>query len=177
MKCPSCNDHSLLPAKLEPDLAALLCTDCGGALLSLLHYRAWLESHPLESQKAAETEARVEAEDSTRALRCPKCTGLMTKYRISAQADNRLDLCVNCYEAWMDSGEWQLLKQLEIHDQLPSIFSDAWQKGIRRTEAREAEQERLNRVFGAEFERIQGFKDWLDGYEDRQAVLDYLQRA
>jgi len=57
-------------------------------------------------------------------------------FEIGASSGNRIELCSRCDEAWLDKGEWRLLGIMDLQDQLPSIFTDAWQRNIR--ERREA---------------------------------------
>jgi hypothetical protein len=107
MKCPVCKNPDLRPTMIEDLLPSMGCDNCKGSLVSLLYYRHWAENHkPQYCAPSAVTEVPA---DTTNALHCPKCTRLMTKYRLSGTVGNRLDVCRSCDEAWLDGGEWQLL--------------------------------------------------------------------
>ena len=103
------------------------CANCGGAFVSLLHYRDWRERGNLEETEKPQSPSSIAVEDSTRALTCPICSRLMTKCKITSDTINRLDSCTNCDAVWLDNGEWTLLKALELGNQLPAVFTDAWQ--------------------------------------------------
>ena len=116
--CPHCKDRNLHPSRIETDLPALSCDGCGGSLLSLVAYRHWRENQPEQVQHAAESAVLDEVQDTSVALCCPKCRHFMTKFRVSADARNQIDLCVHCDEAWLDRGEWQLLDNLALAGRL-----------------------------------------------------------
>ncbi len=174
IRCPSCKTSNLKPTRLEADLPALGCGECGGVLLALLYYRDWAERHP-EHEQPAGAEPPTELTDSHAALPCPKCSRIMTKYRISASTGNRLNLCAACDEAWLDGGEWMLLKSLELARQLPAVFTDSWQRRVRHEVNEDARRQRLAKVIGdddtAEADRI---REWVLKHPSRSEILAYL---
>lgn len=173
MKCPTCRRTDLAPVKLADELPALGCSECEGALVSLLYYRDWAERthHP---QHEGEPEPKVNATETPTALTCPKCSRLMSKFRISGKQHNRVDLCAGCDEAWLDGGEWELLQELNLRARLPEIFTPHWQKRVRDEATEQARQERFSRIFGEDFERIQAFREWLNTHPEREQILFYL---
>ena len=176
MNCPACKTHRLKPIKLVDDLPAESCSHCHGALVSLLSYRVWLERHPVEAQLTVDQHPNicVEPEDTTQALICPKCSGLMSKYRIAAEIENKIDLCVRCNDVWLDNGEWELIKFLALADKLPQIFYDSWQKQIRHTHNHALKEQKFKELLGEDYGEIVRIKDWIKGHEQRQTLLDYL---
>ena len=173
MHCPTCRNTPLRPTKLAPGLAAMGCAQCGGALVSLLYYRDWAERHTTEDVQTGEAEAQ--GEDSHAALNCPKCGRVMTKYRIAGDVGNRLDLCASCDEAWLDGGEWSLLKALELSDRLPGIFTEAWQLRIRREASEEVHRQRYRRLLGEEdFREAERIRQWVTKHRNRRFILDFL---
>ncbi|MGB0495701.1 MAG: hypothetical protein ACPGJI_05030 [Kangiellaceae bacterium] len=176
MKCPKCPDRDLKPTKIEEDLAVLGCDCCKGSLLPMIQYRQWVEEHPLENQEAEKQKRLVETDESSQAIQCPKCSSLMMKYRISSVSENRVDLCASCYELWLDSGEWQLIKQLEMHGKLPSIFSDFWQNNIKEELSEKAYHARFEELFGNDYTKIREFKIWIDDFDKKQAVVNFLKK-
>lgn len=176
MNCPYCKNQPLKPAKLNADLPAESCNQCHGALVSLLGYRTWLDRHPVAERLAADRQAgaRVEALDTSHALSCPKCSGIMTKYRIAADTDNKVDLCVRCNEVWLDNGEWELIKSLELADRLPEIFYDSWQKRIRQTHNHDLKEQKFKELLGSDYAEIVRIRDWIAAHEQRRTLLDYL---
>ena len=173
MDCPQCKGYQLEPKELEPGLVAGSCTKCQGALVSLMNYRFWADQ-----QEPAETKvegAVIESEDNNKAQVCPKCTKLMTKFQIGTGSSNRLDLCTGCDEAWLDKGEWKLLKQLDLADKLPKIFTDAWQRNIRLERQEKLHKQRYEKLLGVEgFSRLDEFKQWLDLHPEEGQIKQYL---
>ena len=175
MKCPKCKSVDLAPTRLEPDLPAMGCQSCQGSLISLLYYRDWAERsrEPLEIDEAML--AVAEESDSRVAMTCPKCARLMTKYRIDGKQENRLDLCASCDEAWIDNGEWPLLKSLQLARDLPTVFTDAWQKRIRKATTDQQKFQRLEKVVGADAaERAREVKRWLQDHQDKALIVRYI---
>ncbi len=174
MKCPQCKGYELEPKELEPGLIVGACNKCNGALVSLLNYRFWADQQTLESG-ATDADKVIEAEDNSKAQVCPKCSKLMTKFQIGVDASNRLDMCNGCDEAWLDKGEWQLLKKLDLADKLPKIFTDAWQRNIRIARQERLHKKRYESLLGADdFSKIDAFKQWLDKHQNREQIKQYL---
>ncbi|MCP4350376.1 MAG: hypothetical protein GY795_33325 [Desulfobacterales bacterium] len=178
MKCPTCNKNSLKPIKIEAGLPGAGCIYCGGVLISLLTYRNWLEhiknqgGLQIDSNKA---NAEVTTEDSKNALLCPKCTRIMLKYRISSASENYADLCPYCAETWLDSGEWMLLIQLEIHDKLPTIFTEPWQKQIRKERAAIMYSAKYEEQFGEDdYREIKKIREWIYNHPEKEKMMYYL---
>lgn len=171
MNCPKCKGYILKPKKQENGLIALSCDKCHGELLSIIHYIDWSSKN---ENNVVSTGSIHEIDETKQLINCPKCSGFMTKYKISNQTHNRLDLCFRCYETWIDSGEWQLLQQLELHNVLPSIFSDEWQNKILEEDVKTKEMLRYESYFGNDYEKIAKFKQWLDGNDKKVNVIDFL---
>ena len=176
MHCPQCTGYRLEPKELEKGLIAAGCSKCEGAMLSLLNYRFWAEHQKDETIEKVEVEAVDDlAEGAEKAKVCPKCTRLMTKFKIDLGTANKLDLCVHCDEAWLDKGEWRLLKQLELDGKLPQIFTDAWQKGLRKEKTLNRVKERYIDMIGkSDFEKVDDFKAWLLAHPNKKEIKQYL---
>lgn len=174
MDCPRCTKTCLEPRELDDGLIVAGCPRCRGSLLSLLNYRYWRDRHDGDEGVAAEPVAKL-AEDSQSALMCPKCQRMMMKYQVAADESRRLDMCISCEEAWFDEGEWHLLKQLDLQDQLPAIFTDRWQRNIRERRATLRKEERMRDVIGAEdFDKVLEFKKWLVEHSKEGDIRRFL---
>ncbi len=173
MNCPSCPAEALAPTQLDSGLIGLGCAACGGVLLPVPAARQWAETTD-EPGWCGHVEA-IEISDSSAALTCPKCRHFMGKFRIDAGIDNRLDLCSHCGEFWLDAGEWNLLGALELRQQLPSIFSQLWQLGIRQREASTHRELRLLEELGeADYATVQNFARWLRDHPQSSLIRRHL---
>lgn len=178
MQCPTCKDQPLLPTKLEEQLPANGCRQCQGALLPLLTYRQWAETYSAKtSPPVCEISEETDAADNGNAIVCPKCSGFMTKFRINNDTDNRVDLCGSCDEAWLDSGEWQLLKQLEMQHKLNNIFTEEWQRRVRQDQTREHFRSEYEQLFGEDYNHLQEFRLWLEDHPKKASMLRYLNNS
>jgi Zn-finger nucleic acid-binding protein len=176
-QCPQCADSTLVHALLADDLAGYSCGKCYGTLVSLAAYRAWREnsgSGRLPSTPPAIADS--DAPDSIAAKKCPKCSSLMSKYRIGAEKTNRLDYCPHCDEVWLDDGEWQLVEGLARSGDFARIFTQAWQSSVRGEVTGAMEEERLRGLLGSDYERVEQMRDWIAKHPQRLAVLAQLAR-
>jgi Zn-finger nucleic acid-binding protein len=164
---------------IEEDLPALACTSCEGSLVSLLYYRHWVETHqPIPSAATAQPTASVETSDTMIAMPCPKCARLMTKYKLTGNVSNRVDLCGLCDEAWLDRGEWELLDTLHLSHNMPAIFTDEWQRKIRRELSEGTRRAILTRIVGAEgAAKVEEFRAWLTQTKHKSHIMTYLYKS
>lgn len=172
MDCPQCKGYRLEPCELEPGLVASRCSKCNGTLLPLMNYRYWIDNNP---EITTDVPAGEVAEDNRQARICPKCSRMMTKFRVGVEPDNRIELCTGCDEAWLDAGEWQLLKALDVHDKLPGIFTEAWQRNIRLKKQEQNLKAHYAEVLGDDvFSKTDSFKDWLNQQPNKLQIIQYL---
>jgi len=176
MDCPKCKTVPLRATKLEQGLSAMGCANCNGAVISLLYYRDWLErSSPIAESDANNAQAVEEVEDSHAALMCPKCKKLMTKYKVSGCSNSRLDLCASCDEVWLDGGEWELLKSLELSRKMPVVFTEEWQRKLKKKELEDIREQRLLKVIDEnEIEEVKRVREWLKKHPNRNEIMFFL---
>lgn len=175
--CPQCEDSALVHAMLTENLAAYSCGKCLGTLVSLAAYRAWRESTgrdrlPVTSAAVADADAA----DSVAAKKCPKCRSLMSKYRISAEKTNRLDYCPHCDEVWLDDGEWQLVEGLALSGDFARLFTQAWQNMVKVEVTEAMEAARLRDLLGADLDRVEAMRAWIESHPRRFEILARLAR-
>lgn len=177
MKCPRCQTPALKPSLIEEYLPAMSCETCAGSLVSLLYYRHWAETQKPSTPDAPPTTATVETTDTAKALTCPKCSRIMTKYKMTGSVANRLDVCGLCDEAWLDRGEWELLEALQLSHNLPGIFTESWQRRIRHELSEETRRTILKRTIGeAAAQKVEDFRAWLNQLKQKSDVMAYLYR-
>jgi Zn-finger nucleic acid-binding protein len=178
MKCPRCRTTDLKPTMIEEQLPAVGCATCHGSLVSLVYYRHWAETQkPPESGAAVGAAETVQTTDTTMAITCPKCGRLMTKHKLKGSVANRVDVCASCDEAWLDRGEWELLEALQLSHLMPSIFTDQWQRRIRRELSDDVRRTILTRAIGDEgTARVEAFRAWLKASKHKSEIMAYLYR-
>lgn len=177
MKCPHCQTSDLKPTMIEEFLPAMGCGTCHGSLVSLLYYRHWVESQQAPPPEARKSASELKTSETTKAIMCPKCTRLMTKYKLTGGVTNRVDVCAMCDEAWLDGGEWELLEALQLSHQMPAIFTDAWQRRIRSQLTEETRRSILTRLIGDEgTSRVEAFRAWLTSNPNKAHILTYLYK-
>jgi Zn-finger nucleic acid-binding protein len=178
MKCPHCKTSDLKPTMIDEYLPAMGCDSCHGSLVSLLYYRHWAETRKAPAADAASVAASQEtATDTPTAITCPKCARVMAKYKITGRVSNRLDVCSMCDEAWLDGGEWELLEALQLSLKMPTIFTDSWQRRIRRELTEDTRRSILSRTIGEDAtQRVEDFKAWLARTQHKSEIMTYLYR-
>jgi len=177
MKCPHCKTSDLKPTMIEENLPAMGCDTCHGSLVSLLYYRHWAETQKVPSGEPGNTAAALETTDTTTAIMCPKCARVMAKYKLTGTVANRVDLCPTCDDAWLDGGEWELLEALQLSLQMPAIFTDAWQRRVRRELTEETRRSILTRMIGEHgTAKVEEFRSWLAKNEHKSHIMAYLYR-
>lgn len=175
MKCSACRKGYLRPARIDEGLPGYTCTGCRGMLLSLSPYVDWMA--PRRKQPRAEPQESFDqvVADTRHALSCPKCSRIMVKYKVLADAAHGLDYCFGCEEVWLDPGEWDWLKAHGVHLEITSVTTEAWQRRLRQQQQREAQSQRFRQMLGdeihAEANRI---REWLAQQPARAEILHYL---
>lgn len=177
MKCTACKSGHLSPAYLDSLLPCHTCSHCGGSLLRMIDYFRWQEQGGLDEKEevaVGEVQINVDAEETSKAILCPKTGGLMTKYRISKDTDHRLDFSAPLNAVWMDKGEWDLLKKSGLVNRLNNVFTNHWQQDIRAQESVEVMEELYRRRFGAHYEALKECRNLLDTMAKRSEAVAYL---
>lgn len=170
MKCSQCEGYSLEPLELEPSLIAAGCEKCGGVLLPLLNYQYWLTT--LEGSVDSHLDID-HLQDNKQAMICPKCARFMIKYRIDIDQSNKLDVCANCSEVWLDKGEWELLKALDVHEKLPLITTNRWQQDLNQQFLKDLQEKRYRDTLGdTAYYKSADFKMWLDQQKKKKILLN-----
>jgi len=166
-----------MPDRLEEGLPAMGCKQCEGKLVSLLYYRDWAQRSTAKFSSVNTTFEKLEDNDSKTALSCSKCSRIMNKYKITAGTSNKLDVCVNCDEAWIDKDEWGYLKSLNLADNFTKIFTDQWQSAIRKEEFDSLALGRLIDEVGEDnANKAKDVREWLSRVKNKSAILHFLAR-
>jgi len=174
MNCSSCQGYQLTPVELEKGLVAAECGKCQGTLLPLMNYEFWRNSQESFPELSGDI-CQHDASDTKTARFCPKCSRLMAKFKLAGHANNRLDYCAACSEVWLDEGEWDLLKKLNIIGHLSEILTDGWQKQIRLDQQDATIRNRYLELMGEnDFDRLKSFKQWLKQHPAKVEMKQFI---
>jgi Zn-finger nucleic acid-binding protein len=180
MNCPTC-DRALERATLlppdgaGPDLRGFRCPLGHGVFLPSDLYFDWRDHQGEAGRAGGRIAAPDEVGDVKRAKLCPQDGRIMRRYRVSAAGGFWIDRCGVCGGAWFDGGEWEATAAAGLLDELPRVFSDAWQREAEEAEAAEARRERLSEAVGAEdLDRVDAFRAWAWSHPQRHLLLARL---
>jgi hypothetical protein len=127
-----------------------------------------------EAYLKSDTAPEVVADDTSKAMLCPKTGRLMTKYLISKDSDHRLDLSPTINAIWMDAGEWELIKANGLAGNLNTIFTRHWQHEIRSQASADVLSAMYQDKFGEQYAELKAFKETLNSMEARSEAIAYL---
>jgi len=173
MKCTSCKAGDLIPAYLENLFPCHTCENCGGNLVMLHYYLKWSAENE-DTEFVSDASTQVEAQETTKAMLCPKTGRFMTKFRISKDTDHRLDFSPTIGAIWLNKGEWEMLKKQGLAGKLNTIFTSHWQRDVHSDKAVDILTDLYKRRFGEQYEGIKAFREILQSMEDKSAVIAYL---
>lgn len=172
MKCPNCSDSELVPNFLEGQFRAHTCQRCGGDWLLIEDYVAWKERSP---EYVFSEDAIFEVEDTKKALLCPVTGAVMQKYRISHDSQHRLDYSSNVGGVWLDSGEWEYLKEQSLAGSLNKVFTSQWQRTIRDNSAKVTFADIYKEKFGEDsYAKAKELREWLNSHPCKADLRAYI---
>ena len=174
MKCPNCQVGNLLATDLEENLQSLRCDNCGGNWIKAFQYWQWLNAHgPNLPEKPDGLD--VTFTESERARICPECGHILRSYAVGHHISFSLDRCSNCGGIWFDKGEWDTLKNHNLHDDVNLIFMTAWQTEVQKEETMRRMREIYVRRFGEkDFAELEKIRTWLDEHPNKGQLIAFL---
>lgn len=179
MRCPACSPAQTLELDVLEGgtLKARQCPNCGGHWIRTADYWRWRALHGGNLPETPKPEITpASAKESAGLRHCPDCDYVLARYRVGRGVPFSVDHCRNCEGAWLDGGEWEVLRSRNLHDDLPMMFDDAWQRSARREDAERATETSFKRRLGDEdYQRAQGIRRWLDEHPRRSEIFAYLQ--
>ena len=177
MRCPVCKP----PQSLEPDsleegqLASRRCPNCNGHWIRTADFWKW-RARRQNAPELPAPEASTAPPEPAGLRICPDCDYVLARYQVGRGLGFSVDRCRNCEGAWLDGGEWEALRSRNLHDDLPLIFDEAWQRSARRAMQEQATEDNFRRRLGDEdFQRAQEIREWLDPHPKRSELFAYLQ--
>jgi len=174
MHCPSCSGV-YEKKKLARHLLGKSCVNCGAVTFSLNDYLNYLaRSEPLEDSIGTKKSGLLLADDTKKALLCD-CGIIMHKYRIRHASDRRVDYCSACQVVWLDSGEWEYLKENNLHRIINNLFTEPYQRKLRVEKTKLVLSERyVDKLGEKEYKQLKNIRDWIYKNENKEIILAYL---
>lgn len=175
MNCTQCLSGVLKPSFIDGLFRTHTCTHCGGNWILIEDFVTWKERNP-DHEFTEEPDWQAEASEDTReALLCPVTGGFMTKFKITAQSEHKIDYSASVGGIWLDKGEWDLLKSAGLASTLNRIVTRHWQRNI----AKESSKDSFEGIYLAKFgqpgyEKIKAMKAWLDEQPNKAGLRAYL---
>jgi Zn-finger nucleic acid-binding protein len=123
----------------------------------------------------------VAADLDAKGGRCPVDQTILSRAEIDLGPDHgvvHLERCSSCRGVWFDRGEWALLADQQLLENIDQFWTVEW-RTRRRRERNEREYERRQvEEFGPElFAQLQAIASRLEGYERRSQALAFLREA
>lgn len=177
MHCPVCKPtKSLELAPLEEGkLSARRCPSCNGHWIRPADFWRWRALVGDMPEVAVSDAARTAPEAGGLRL-CPDCDHVLGRYKVGHGIGFTVDRCRNCEGAWLDGGEWEALRVRNLHDDLPRIFDDEWQRAVKKEVQELTTEESFRRRLGdADYRRVHALREWLDPHPKRSELFAYLQ--
>lgn len=179
MNCPLCHqllDRATLLSTQDgtPELSGYSCPEGHGVFLPADFYFAW---HDNRTPKTTLDLAQVSDDvgDVKRAKLCPQDGRIMTRYRVGGEGSFWLDRCGTCGGAWFDGSEWDVSVAAGLHEALPRVFTEEWQREFEDEAHARARRERLRRTLGTvDLERVEAFRAWAWAHPQRHLLLARL---
>ncbi|HEX6087569.1 MAG TPA: zf-TFIIB domain-containing protein [Thermoanaerobaculia bacterium] len=163
--CPKCAGE-LLPASR----GVSKCSSCAGM---------FIPSQLVPFVDDEESGVRPSESHDARGGRCPADGTILSRAEIALDDGAvHLERCSSCRGVWFDHGEWTLLAERQLLENIDQFWTAEWRAGQRRLcSAREYER-RQREEFGPElYAQLQGVAAKLKGYERRSQALAFLRDA
>ena len=174
MKCPVCKTSQVNPVALEENLPAAMCEQCNGHWLSSKNYSRWLDKHGPTLPEKPFSEVSFEIKDAQQAKICPECGMILLKFKVGHGLDFFVDHCPGCGGVWLDTNEWNALKEKDLHDEIHRIFSITWQKGVREGKMKEKLDALYAARFGDDYAKARETREWIQSHPQKDALLVFL---
>jgi Zn-finger nucleic acid-binding protein len=175
MLCTVCKQGKLTYTYLEDSLPCHQCVACRGHWIKLDAYLNWLGRRDANEDRLEKSGFEVNSADSRQVLICPETGSLMLKFKVSNHMDCHIDYSSACAGVWLDTGEWEVLKQAGLVFQLNQIATDVWQSRLRKERAKKVFEEKYEGLFGAEdHQKLKELKTWLADKDKAREMLAYL---
>lgn len=177
MRSPKDPTRSLVRTEIMPGLVGHACPTTGGIWIDLVQYWDWFRTQPGFPKPVASFESPVPIDiedDHDGPMLSPRTGRMMRKCRAGSGLGFRIDFEPSS-GFWLDKGEFESLRNHNLHDELHLICSPEYQLELVRLRSGQAEQSRFEKRLGVEHcERIRTFASWLVQLPDDSVAMAYL---
>jgi Zn-finger nucleic acid-binding protein len=183
MNCPVCVPaQPLVPTTTQGTLPMHACLSCHGQWMRNADYLGWMQFAGFTPGATVSPEQAVLERDAAvpdtepRLRRCPDCSYVLARYVVGSGLAFFIDHCRHCAGTWFDAGEWDVLAERGLHDDLLHVFTDEWQRDVHDTRRRERlEGGFRSRMGDDDYARLLEMKAWIDTHPRRPEILAFLQ--
>ena len=180
MQSPRDRSTTLVRTELLPGLIAHECPTSGGVWIDVVLYWDWFreqEGFPKPSASFESPQPVAIDDDNDKPMVSPRTGRLMRKCRVGSGLGFRVDFDPSS-GFWLDRGEYDSLREHNLHDELHLICSPEYQLALVRMQTSNAEQQRFERALGEEScQRIRSFASWYTGLRDQSVAMSYLMAS
>jgi Zn-finger nucleic acid-binding protein len=158
------------------------CQECAGEWIPGDNYQNWKASYPdIEANPDVLTQKYdlpyTPAPLDGKTVPCPECGRILSRGKISLKEPFYLEHCLTCGGTWCDRGEWEILEQLNLHTNIPKIFSSSWQAQVRASHMNELERQAVIGKVGVDMaRRVFDLADILAKHPNGDFAAAYLMR-
>ncbi len=176
MNCPICDTPlerlTLFRADgFGAELRGFGCSQGHGVFLPSDLYFDWRDRH--EPRQVLDLSVVTgDVGDAKRAKLCPQDGRIMLRYRSGGDRGFWIDRCGTCGGVWFDGSEWEATVAAGLHERLPRVFSDAWERDAEEESAVAARRKRLADAVGPDdLARADAFWEWVSSHPQRHLLL------
>jgi Zn-finger nucleic acid-binding protein len=175
MRSPLHSDKEMVELELEPGLRVFECPASKGIWIPLDAYLTWQQNGGKANPLPHDQPVASIDDSGRRALLCPESGRLLLRYRVSHDLPFQIDRSPFTGGAWLDKGEWDVLKSRSLHNQMHLIFTSQYQAKLRAAEfAKVLEDTFRKRIGAADFHKVQDICQWIGSHPQRRDILCYL---
>ncbi len=180
MRCPKHKETELKATRISGELAAQQCSECQGVWIPALEYSAWQakQAKPVSSAiSPGQSLNFTPTEFDAKAGFCPECGIYLSRARIPLKTAFYVERCLSCGGIWCDRGEWNTLEQLNLHTNVPHLFSNQWQAQMREVNQAQLERQTLIDKLGTDVaNRLFELVSILENHEHGSFAAAYIVR-
>ena len=182
MDCPKCKS-GLVNGVLGDMLLTKHCTECEGDWISAHNYQSWQSTlSPVALDVGMIPQDRdlpyTPSPLDSKTVPCPECGRILSRGKIPLREPFYIEHCLTCSGTWCDRGEWTILEQLNLHTNIPQIFSSTWQAQVRANHLSQLERQAVIDKVGVEIaQQVFDLADTLSKHPNGDFAVAYLMRS